>query len=312
MDYFPHIVGQERVKRRLSFRLNNYKATHLFPHSIIVSPKGYGKTLTARSIGKHLTQLNSNSPRAFYEINCSTLKNVRQFFNTVIFPKVVEKEVTLFLDEAANIPDEVGEALLTILNPNPDHKTSFSLDEHNIEFDFRKVTFLLASTDAQQLSTALLDRLERIELESYTYDELGKIVKKGCPEIQIDEDLLLEISQTLRGNARAAIKMGGDISEYCASKRKKRIYHKDWEEIKFHLGIYPLGISPIELRLLKILSKRPQGTSLTQLASMTGLTRDAVQRDFETFLLKNELLEINKTGRNITRHGLKLLQVIND
>ena len=74
--------------------------------------------------------------KTFLEINCSTLKNVKQLVNQVLIPHVQHKECTILFDECSELPRDITMALLTILNPNPENKTTFSYDDYVLDFDF--------------------------------------------------------------------------------------------------------------------------------------------------------------------------------
>ena len=169
------------------------------------------------------------------------------------------------------------------------------------------IHFLFATTEAQSVFHALMDRCERVDLEEYTYHELGKIVQLTLPSVEFEGSLLDEIATVLRGNARAAQKMANNMAIYLKSKGKKTFNKEDWEEIKFELGIAPLGLSPIELQILGELGK-VKDCSLTHLAAKTGLSKACVQRDFEMYLQKTSLMQITTAGRAITKAGADYLE----
>ena len=73
------------------------------------------------------------------------------------------------------------------------------------------------------------------------------------------------------------------------------------------LSIYPLGLNITEILLLNIL-KDNKDCSLTNLAAKTGISKQAVQRDFEIYLQKHSLMDITTAGRNITAFGLEYLK----
>ena len=78
--YFEGIIGQDVAKRKLSFFLDNYRASSYIPHLMFVAPKGCGKTTMAKAVGKNLIARESTKAKKFFEINCSTIKNVKQLF----------------------------------------------------------------------------------------------------------------------------------------------------------------------------------------------------------------------------------------
>ena len=171
-DLFAGIIGQKKAKRRLKFYLKGYDASGVCPHLMFIAPKGCGKTLIAKAMAKVLwSDEDANKSKPFLEINCSTIKNVKQLFNQIFIPHVAHKECTILFDEASELPKDVTMALLTILNPNPENRTSFSYDDYTIDFDFSRHTFLFATTEAHQIFHALMDRCDRVDLEDYTLEE---------------------------------------------------------------------------------------------------------------------------------------------
>lgn len=307
-ELFPQIVGQTRAKRLLKFYIDGYRVSHVIPHLMFIAPKGCGKTMMAKAMGKNLTQReNFLKPKTFLEINCSTIKSVKQLFNQIIIPHVNQKECTVLFDEASELPKDVTMALLTILNPNATNRTTFSIEDYVCDFDFSQQSFIFATTEAQHIFHALMDRCERVDLEEYTYDELGQIVKRVLPEVNFEQTALKRVAGVLRGNARAAQKMATNIQAHLAAKSSNYFGLGEWAYLEHHLGILPLGLSPIELQVLNFLDKR-KNCSLTYLAAKTGLTKSCLQRDFEMYLQKHNLMEITTEGRGITAKGKKYLK----
>ena len=173
----------------------------------------------------------------------------------------------------------------------------------------RKLKKLKSTTEAQKIFHALMDRMERIDLEEYSHDELGKIVMCGMGDYKIEPKTLTCISKILRGNARAAQKMADNIKLYCDGNGCKHFGQKDWDILKYTLGILPCGLSKIELQVLRILARKKE-CSLTFLSANTGLTKECLQRDYELYLQKNNLMEISTAGRRITMDGTKYLKVL--
>ena len=309
---FPDLIGQDVAKRKLGFYLDGYYASSYIPHLMFVAPKGCGKTMMATACAKELrSSENPSKPKPFLELNCSTIKNVGQFFNQVVIPHMNQQECTVLFDEASELPKDVTMALLTILNPNKHNRTTFSFEDYTVDFDFHRQSFMFATTEAQSIFHALMDRCERLDLEEYTYDELGKIVGVNYTDAEYEDGLLTEIAPTLRGNARQAQKMANNIKAYLASQRKLQFDFSDWDKLKYALGILPLGLSRIELQVLRILGNSKE-CSLTNLAAKTGLTPECLRRDFEMYLQKHSLMEITTTGRSITPKGQEYLKDLDE
>lgn len=322
-NIFKDIVGQEKPKKELGFYLDSYRQTRIMPHLMIVAPKGQGKTTMARATAKGLLQFDDEGntisvpskldpnimrlkKKPFVEVNCATLKNVKQFVNSFLIPYVQDKDVTVFFDEAGEIVRDVANALLTILNPNKENKTTFAMDEYVCDFDFSRQSFIFATNEVQKVNPALVDRLERITLEEYTLAQLGEIVQRGVPEVKFQDDILIDIAATLRGNARAAQKMVGKITAYLAGRLT--FTREDWNTLRNILSIYPLGLNAIEIQILRHLAATTNGTSLTSLSAKTGMSREAIQKDIEIMLQKHALMRIETMGRVITIRGLAYLK----
>ena len=305
---FPDIVGQDRAKKKLAFFHRGYNASSIIPHLMFIAPKGCGKTTMAKAMARKLK--GSDKPvKTFLEINCSTIKNLKQFFNQIVIPHVNQKECTILFDEASELPKDVTMALLTILNPNEHNRTEFAFEDYVVDFNFRDHSFMFATTEAHKIFHALMDRCERIDLEEYSYNQLGEIIGRQMQDYTFEKGMLDEIATVLRGNARAAQKMAGNIKTYLASKNSMKMTLKDWEDIKDELGILPLGINRIELQVLRALKEKKE-CSLTHLGAVTGLTVQCLRQDFELFLQKQMLMEITTNGRSLTTKGHKYLKEV--
>lgn len=307
--YFKNIVGQEAAKEILTFRINNYNRSGHIPHTLFNAPKGTGKTLLARTVASNLKQ--NGKPKKYVEINCATVKNMKQFCEQILLQHVVDQDVTIHFDEASELPKDVEMGLLTILNPNDSHRTTFSYDEFNFDFNFRRQSFLFSTTEAHKMFHALKDRLKRIDLDHYSAQDIQGIVSLYLDKnnIKYDKKVLPEVASVLRGNARQAVSIAGDIMDFMHGKSDK-FGDSQWNQMKASLRINPMGISPAELNVLRAISQRA-GTSLTQLSAITGMSRESLQKDGETFLLQNQLMEIRTPGgRCITAKGIELLNQI--
>ena len=303
---FPAIIGQEAAKRKLKFYIEGFEATSICPHLLFVAPKGAGKTTLAKAFARNLKDRHEDKPKRFLEINCATIKNLKQFMNEIVVTHMIDRDATILFDEASELPKSVTMALLTILNPNKDNMTTFSYEDYTFDCDFRRLSFLFATTESHQIFHALLDRMDRVDLEEYSHDDLSKIMEISIEKIKFKSDVLAHIAPTLRGNARAAQKLSQKIDIYCGRKGSSEFDNDDWMKLKRTLDILPLGLTRIELSLLRYLSHGPR--RLTNLSAKMGMTKAALQRDMEMYLQKMELIEILPAGRALTGIGQEYLQ----
>jgi Holliday junction resolvasome RuvABC ATP-dependent DNA helicase subunit len=302
---FDNIIGQEKVKKRLNFFLEGQAKSRLSPHILFSAARGSGKTLIAQTYADQLINSEGKTRRRM-TINCSSIKTLKRFVNDILAAHVIGKEITILFDEASEIPEDMTMALLTILNPNQQNSNSFSYDDLTIDIDFRNVTFLFATTEAHKINPALMDRLERVDLEQYSIENLSAIVQKNSAA-NISGVAIEQISKVLRGNARKATQMANHIALYLSTKNKQTFDIDDWKDFCSNMGINPLGLSPMEIRVLQCLAEKSE-TTLTNLSAKTHMTRESLQRDIEMYLQKTNLMEVTPTGRKLTHAGRHYLE----
>jgi Holliday junction resolvasome RuvABC ATP-dependent DNA helicase subunit len=312
MSYFDEMIGQSKTKSVLGFYIDAFEKTEILPHMFIVGQRGQGKTMLATQVAKNLRSKTLGRVKPMLTINCSTLKNVRQFIEDIVLQYVRDQHITLFFDEVHEMPVPIQTCLLTVLNPNKNNMNTLRFEDYHIEFDFTKISFIFATTDPQQVITPLKDRCRMVHMEEYQYDELGQIVKANSEDLEFDEETLRDIASVCRGNARNACLMAKDnIIQFARRHNVSYIDSEIWGRIKSVLGILPLGLENTELQILKVLKER-QVCSLTNISAVTGLSAQALRAEFELYPLKHNLMEIAQGGRRLTNHGRKYLEALGE
>ena len=300
-DMFEGLIGQDTLKSKLGFYTEAKKATGTLPFLLFNGAKGLGKTEFAKAFGKSLS-------KPLIEINCSTIRNAEQFFEQVFIPAILDKDVTVLLDEAHALPKDLEMAFLTIFNVEGAKTKRFEFGESSLLFEFERQTFLFATTELDKLFPPFKDRLTQLDFEPYSGKELAGIIKKKMDWIDFQDNILDEICETVRGNARSAIKRALEVSAYAEVNNKSTFGRKDWKSLCDLLGIMPYGINATELQVMRILKERGACT-LQMLSAVTGMSRTALQKDAEIFLLKNGFMRIDGK-REITGKGAKALERI--
>lgn len=306
MNYFNNLIGQESVKRQLTFHLEGHLARGRSPFLLLLGAKGLGKTSFAKAYGKELKD--SYKPEdggelEFVELNCSAFKNLESFLSA--FKEGIEHRNTIvLLDEVHCLKDELTNAFLTIFNPKKESKSEFWWEDVLYEFDFKKQTFIFATTESDKIFAPLKDRMTPVNFELYSQDELGRIIASSLKEISVDSETLALMATTVRENARQAIKLSEYVESYCASWEIDYFDMECFNDLSYQIDILPYGISRIEQQALEILN---QGDcTLTSLAAKLGMSKTAVQRDHELYLLSKDFIEIDGK-RRITAKGRELL-----
>ena len=301
-NLFPTVIGQYPAKRKFEFYIKAFERTGIVPNIMLTAPKGAGKTMLARAFARNLIMPTTMEPKKYIELNCATIKNLRQFVEMIMIPYMQNEEATFLFDECHMLPKDVTMALLTITNPNKHNFNTFSYEGSDIDIDFKKLTFLFATTEPQEVFHALIDRMERIDLDDYSYDELGQILLLNTGDI-----VSKYIAPALRGNGRAAQKMATNIKSYVSQNKTKTFKLSDWNELCRILDIMPHGLNKIELRYLRTLHR--EGTvRLYNLAAKLQMTRAAIQSDAETYLQKLNFIDVSTHGRALSNHAKEMFE----
>src|SRR6056300_800541 len=195
--YFPDLIGQNAVKKKLSFYIDAFHKTSQAPFLLIAGAKGLGKTEFAKAFARNLHNQDGDK-RAFLELNCSTIKNNEQFFEQIFIPLICDNEITILFDECHELPQDLTMAFLSIFNTEANSRKTFEWNGMSFEFNFRQQTFIFATTETDKIFPPLKDRLTNVDFEPYSKSELGKIVELCAPEIIFTEECLSEVSGTIR------------------------------------------------------------------------------------------------------------------
>lgn len=308
--YFNGIVGQEKSKKVLSFYVDYYKKVGLSPHFMFIAAKGNGKTLMATKHAQHLYEQSGKKKNFAPAINASNITDIDNFWSNIVLPYVDSNDhYTILIDEASELPRDVAFMLLTALQPNDKNKNIVTHDGVPVEFNFKKTTFMFATTDPQRVNNALKDRLKLITLERYNSIQLQTIVCNKLKDNNITStDAALEkIVGYIKYNGRSAVLMAKDIISYCELHDKHLFDIGLCNEIIELHNLRPYGLNENDMQILHALSIK-QFTKLMDLEAITGLESSAIRLEFEAGLIRNGLMGREIKGRFITQKGQKYLK----
>jgi Holliday junction resolvasome RuvABC ATP-dependent DNA helicase subunit len=296
---FATLIGQPHIKRQLDFYGEAAAKGSATPFLLFEGARGLGKTEFARKFAKGLK-------KPLLEINCSTIKNNSQFFEQIFVPIVMNNEVTLLLDECHALPKDLVMAFLTVFNTEAANRKHFEWEGSSMEFDFQKQTYLFATTEPDKLFAPFKDRLTIVDFKPYSEMELGQILKSRVDWVSFEDGVIEKICDSLRGNARSAVKRSKEIAMYCEAKNKSLFGLSEWSDLCHTISINENGLSNSEIQVLQILKSRGPST-LNMLSAATGLSRTAIQRDVEIYLLRKGFMKIDGM-RHITSFGIEAIK----
>lgn len=305
---FDGAVGQHSVKQQLSLFIDAYKHTNRLPFINLITSKGGGKSFFARKFREGLKRSDGSRP-PLLPLNGATLTSVDQFFEQV-YPEWVNNNACLFLDEIHNIPKQLQQIFLDILDVKDDPIREVTYEDIPYVFDFRKISFLAATTDQQKLVKPLRDRFEDVCFDDYSIDELYQIFCDKIDGASIDSDVKSFVQDTLRGNPRDAVKKAMNMNTFIAAKQVSRVTKSLWKEFCSIMGVFPCGINKNEKRLIGALAGKSKGLTLTNLSCVTGFEAQVIQKEYESILMQKGLMEVDGR-RKLTAKGQALAKQLN-
>lgn len=307
----PGVIGQEPAKREIAMRLETYAGSGYFPNYFIGGNAGDGKTFITKHIARALHKIavakdficpkENVAQRPLIKVNCSSIKSLKEFFENLIMQQVEGRQVTVHFDECQDLSPKITTALLTILEPTPERKTSYTYFDYNFEFDFKYQNFIFTTTEEQKVFPPLMKRLRRIDLLEYTPKELAEIVKLGCEGVNFKDEALETLVSFIRQEGRAAHIIGDEIREYSELKGKKDISPRDVTAMKEALSWMPYGITAAELNIMRIIKEYPEGASVTSIANRVNKGMQTV-RAMERYLVRTGMISVDGL-RTLTHRG---------
>jgi len=304
---FGSFIGQRRtvtaVTRLAEGCLERGKP---LPHTALFGRAGLGKTAIAKAIAAHMGNFGvDDEPTNLHVVHAGrgSLRTLQEILVNAQHGDI------LFIDEAHALGAADAELLYLAMDRSETLglKADGSLDRAHFQ-KIQEITIILATNIPGRLPSALRSRCVCYELDEYSPAELREIALQVAarhglePTSQAARVLVEHSDNTPRGV--------NQFLQLLATQHDGRVTQTQVESTLGVLGYSSHGLSPHQLRLLRVLAEAPnQAMRAENLKHIIGLDPTHVRTSLELPLIQRKLIEI--TGNHVRRlsaEGLTLVQ----
>ena len=291
-------IGQDKIKTSMNWTIKACKKRKQpFPHMLIHGESGLGKTTLANVISK---QFRTKS----YLLLASSIDKVEELYKPF---SLIKKKQFIFIDEIHALPTKIQECLYMAMTDNK----FFAKDKNGeYEIDLPPFTLIGATTNLGKLTTPLRERFGIIvPLNRYTIDEIQLILKMNIAKLKLEatENAIYKISKSSKLNPRSLNRLLSRCHDTATVFNRKII---DSEIVDLTLDSLQLdgnGLNIDDYKILKALMSTANPMGIKSLSLKTGVDLEAIENNYEPYLINLNLIERTTKGRAITEKGVDYL-----
>ncbi|QJA06086.1 Holliday junction branch migration DNA helicase RuvB [Thermosulfurimonas marina] len=298
-------VGQEDLKRELEVYLSAARSRgEALDHMLLTGYPGLGKTTLAQVVAHELGVNFRITSGAALE---------RPGDLAAILTTLEERDV-LFIDEIHRLPKACEEVLYPAME-------DFALDlvvgkgpgARAVRLKLPRFTLIGATTRPGLLSAPLRDRFGIVfKLDFYDQEALARILLRSAAllGIRLSEEAARVIASRSRGTPRIANRLLRRVRDYAEVKAAPEITPEIAQEALDLMDLDPLGLSPLDRRILETILEKFDGGPVGLSTLATALCEDpqTLEDIYEPYLIRCGLLRRTRKGRVLTERAYAYLK----
>jgi Holliday junction DNA helicase RuvB len=293
-----HIVGQRLAVEQAKVALDcSFQEGTAFPHMLMTGPPGVGKTMLCKVIAAEMA-----SP--LLEVLGQSLAGPLELHALLL--TATDKSI-VFIDECDGIPNEqIQVALYRAVEERVLHLPPSQPGRPPQKLPLADFTLVLASNNEFSIVAPLRDRMKlTLRFDYYTTDELIEVIKQRARGLawQVAREVIPMIAARGRGTPRIALRLLEACRRVCRSSGETTIRRADFERACALEGLDTRGLDRQEVALLRMLDDARGSLRLNVIATRLGLPARTITSVFESYLLREGLIERVPEGRRITALG---------
>lgn len=308
MARLSSLIGLDKLKKRVRIQVRAcLNSGEVFPHTLLTSIGGCGKTAFARAIGYELSC-------HFVETHAAAFKKREQLFDALILyseeAQSCGKPLLFFLDEVHGLKLNLQEALYSVMKEwwlplarGKRYISPFTLVAATTRFDMLDAnSFITRFPNVWEINRYSVRDITNIV--AYEFDKLG---------LGYDYTVVEDVAKRCLGIPRIAVTLAKKVrtTTVAAGDKVVTLSHTrstfDLEEID------PIGLQPVHMRYLRILAGSQANGRLMPLgigpiAAKMRHHEDMIKGSIEPILLELSFVAPTPRGRTLTEAGSNYLK----
>ena len=294
-----HMIGMGSAVERIQVAVDamfNQGGDAAFPSTLLLGPKGTGKTLLAQTVAKET---------GLADKFCEVLGQAINSPSTLNRMLMDAEGGILFIDEMHSLPPA---AQIDLLKAVEQKRIYINRSEGApTEMTLGNFTVIGATTEEYGILSPLLDRFRLIiRMDFYSEADLARILEQRARALgwHVEDGLFAEIAKRGKQTPRVALRLLDSCWRTAKASNAAKVTAEHFRQATRLEEIDAIGCDKAEQAYLRFLAEAEGKARLNVLATRLGLPTRTVE-GLEQFLIRNGLVDKNDYGvRVLTPKGM--------